>query len=152
MRRASGRRLQTLRSTLAAPNRICQDSPSPRNLWEASPRIFRTASPIVSRRRRRSRKSRPFPANHHPLRWGMCHLGGPMRFRRRAGIAALFEASSMRELKAYEDDVLLDGYLAEAVWFWFDASTVEKRLECGLHRVAARCILSEIRKRGLDVP
>ena len=58
----------------------------------------------------------------------------------------------MRELKAYEDGVLLDGYLAEAVWFWFDASTVEKRLECGLHRVAARCILSEIRKRGLDVP
>ena len=58
----------------------------------------------------------------------------------------------MRELKAYEDDVLLDGYLAEAVWFWFDASTVEKRLECGLHCVAARCILSEIRKRGLDVP
>jgi hypothetical protein len=58
----------------------------------------------------------------------------------------------MRELKTYDDCVLLEGYVAEAAWFWFDASTHEKRLEAGLHRIMARCILLEIRKRGLEEP
>jgi hypothetical protein len=52
----------------------------------------------------------------------------------------------------FADAELLNGYVAEAAWFWFDASTHEKSLEAGLHRVAAQCILSEIRRRGLPEP
>jgi hypothetical protein len=55
-------------------------------------------------------------------------------------------------LKTFADRELLSGYLQEAVWFWFDASTREKSLEAGFHRLAARCILEEIRRRGLEEP
>jgi hypothetical protein len=58
----------------------------------------------------------------------------------------------MEELRRFSDDELLHGYLTEAAWFWFDASTGEKKLEVGLHRLAARCIYEEIRRRGLDEP
>jgi hypothetical protein len=58
----------------------------------------------------------------------------------------------VNDLQPFADAELLSGYIAEAAWFWFDASTHEKSLEAGLHRVAARCILHEIRKRGLPEP
>src|SRR6266480_4989269 len=114
MRRASGRRA-------AASNSAIHPCRSESDI----PRFPITARPLASFSTRLPDsinyciavpppKPRPFPANHHPLRWVTCHLGGPMRFRRSAGIPALFQASFMRELKAYKDDVLLDGYLAEA--------------------------------------
>jgi hypothetical protein len=62
------------------------------------------------------------------------------------------EGAHVIELKAFPDRELLAGYLQEAVWFWFDASTLDKKLEVGLHRLVARCIFEEIRERGLDEP
>jgi hypothetical protein len=58
----------------------------------------------------------------------------------------------VNDLKHFPDAELLNGYVAEAAWFWFAASTHEKSLEVGLHRVAAHCILHEIRQRGLPEP
>ena len=58
----------------------------------------------------------------------------------------------MLELKAFTDCELWKGYVAQAAWFWFDASTEEKKLEAGLHRLVARCVLEEIRARGLEEP
>jgi hypothetical protein len=56
------------------------------------------------------------------------------------------------EFKPFDDRALLEGYVAEATWFWFDASTVEKSFEVGLHRLAATCIREEIHRRGLTEP
>jgi hypothetical protein len=58
----------------------------------------------------------------------------------------------MLELKAFTDCELWKGYVAQAAWFWFDASTKEKKLEVGLHRLLARCIYDELRARGLEEP
>jgi len=58
----------------------------------------------------------------------------------------------MNELKSFPDWDLLKGYIAQAAWFWFDASTEEKKLEVGLHRLVARCIYDELRERGLEEP
>ena len=58
----------------------------------------------------------------------------------------------MNDLKCFPDVELLNGYVAEAAWFWFAASTHEMSLEAGLHRIAAHCILHEIRARGLEEP
>jgi hypothetical protein len=58
----------------------------------------------------------------------------------------------VRELQQFNDCDLIEGYLAEAVWFWFDASTVPMSLHANLHRLLARCLLEEIRQRGLDAP
>jgi hypothetical protein len=58
----------------------------------------------------------------------------------------------VEEFKPFADTELLDGYIVEAAWFWFDASTEAKRLEAGLHRLMARCIYDEIRQRGLETP
>jgi hypothetical protein len=62
------------------------------------------------------------------------------------------EEPCVNDLKQFPDAELLSGYVAEAAWFWFDASTHEKSLEAGLHRIAAHCILREIRQRGLEEP
>jgi hypothetical protein len=56
------------------------------------------------------------------------------------------------DLSAFGDGDLLDGYLAEAAWFWFNASTAEKRLETKLHRLVAHCLAEEVRRRGLPEP
>ncbi len=58
----------------------------------------------------------------------------------------------MKELRRFSDGELLHGYLVEAAWFWFAASTEEKKLEAGLHRLMARCIYEELHRRGLDEP
>jgi len=58
----------------------------------------------------------------------------------------------VNDLRQFPDSELIRGYMDEAAWFWFDASTHEKSLEAGLHRVAAHCILQEIRQRGLEEP
>jgi hypothetical protein len=58
----------------------------------------------------------------------------------------------MKELKSYSDRELIKGYIGQAAWFWFDASTEEKKLEVGLHRLVARCIYDEIQERGLEEP
>src|SRR5262245_30341644 len=58
----------------------------------------------------------------------------------------------MEDLKVYDDAEVLESYLTEAAWFWFEASTLEKSLEAGLHRAAAVGILQEIRRRGLPEP
>jgi hypothetical protein len=58
----------------------------------------------------------------------------------------------MKELKAFDDRALLEGYVAQAAWFWFDASTEEKKLEVGFRRLVARCIYEELRDRGLKEP
>jgi hypothetical protein len=58
----------------------------------------------------------------------------------------------MKELKWYPDRELLKGYIAQAAWFWFDASTEAKKLEVALHRLVARCIYDEIQDRGLEEP
>ena len=58
----------------------------------------------------------------------------------------------MIDLKVFDDVQLLQSYVAEAAWFWFDPSTHEKSLEVGLHRVAAHYLLKEVRRRGLDEP
>src|SRR5436305_1930145 len=62
------------------------------------------------------------------------------------------EGQRVNDLKRFPDAELIDGYVDEAAWFWFDASTHEKSLEAGLHRIAAHCILNEIRQRGLEEP
>ncbi len=58
----------------------------------------------------------------------------------------------MHEFEPFGDRELLAGYLEEAAWFWFAASTLEKSLEARWHRLAARCILEEVRRRGLAEP
>ncbi len=58
----------------------------------------------------------------------------------------------MQELLQFTDHDLVRGYVNEAVWFWFDASTVEMSFQAGLHRLMAHCIRAEIRRRGLDEP
>jgi hypothetical protein len=56
------------------------------------------------------------------------------------------------EFMHFESQELLDGYLGEAAWFWFDASTHEKSFEAGLHQVIALCLEKELHSRGLDTP
>jgi hypothetical protein len=58
----------------------------------------------------------------------------------------------VRELQHFNDCELIDGYVSEAAWFWFDASTVAGSFQANLHRLIARCLLEEIRQRGLDEP
>jgi hypothetical protein len=58
----------------------------------------------------------------------------------------------VRELQQFNDCQLIDEYVREATWFWFDASTVAMSLHANLHRLIARCLLEEIRQRGLDEP
>ena len=58
----------------------------------------------------------------------------------------------MHDLKFFNDEELLTGYVIEAAWFWFDASTTEMSLEAGLHRVAAHCLRTELRQRGVIEP
>jgi hypothetical protein len=58
----------------------------------------------------------------------------------------------VREFTAFDECELVHGYVSEAAWFWFDASTVEMSLRANLHRLMARCILQEIRRRGLPEP
>ena len=60
--------------------------------------------------------------------------------------------ASVRELEQFNDCDLVQGYVSEAAWFWFDASTVEMSFRANLHRLLARCILQEIRRRGLPEP
>lgn len=56
------------------------------------------------------------------------------------------------DLQPFDDEELLDGYVAEAAWFWFDPSTHEKSLEVGLHQVIALCLRDELHARGLMEP
>jgi hypothetical protein len=58
----------------------------------------------------------------------------------------------MREFEAFGDGDLLAGYVHEASWFWFTASTLEMSFAAGWHRLLARCLLDEIRRRGLPEP
>ncbi len=58
----------------------------------------------------------------------------------------------MHEFTAFDECELVHGYVSEAAWFWFDASTVEMSFRANLHRLIARCILQEIRRRGLEEP
>jgi hypothetical protein len=58
----------------------------------------------------------------------------------------------VRELKQFDDCDLVHGYVAEAAWFYFDASTAEGSFRANLHRLIARCVLEELRQRGLDEP
>jgi hypothetical protein len=58
----------------------------------------------------------------------------------------------VREFTAFDECELVHGYVSEAAWFWFDASTVEMSFRANLHRLMARCILQEIRRRGLHEP
>jgi hypothetical protein len=58
----------------------------------------------------------------------------------------------VREFTAFDECELVHGYLGEAAWFWFDASTVEMSFRANLHRLLARCILQEIRRRGVPEP
>ncbi len=58
----------------------------------------------------------------------------------------------MSDLHPFRDDQVLDGYVTEAAWFWFHASTLEMSLEVRLHRLLARCIGQEIARRGLLEP
>lgn len=58
----------------------------------------------------------------------------------------------MKELKPLRDFELLQEYLNQAIWDWFEPSTHEMSLEAGFHRLAARCILIEMRERGIDQP
>jgi hypothetical protein len=58
----------------------------------------------------------------------------------------------VENLKPFADGELLDGYLAEAAWFWFDASTAEMKLAAGLHRLVALLLGDELRRRGLELP
>jgi hypothetical protein len=58
----------------------------------------------------------------------------------------------VQELLQFTDHDLVRGYVNEAVWFWFDASTVEMSFQAGLHRLMAHCIRAELRRRGLDEP
>jgi hypothetical protein len=60
--------------------------------------------------------------------------------------------SAVNDLTTFDNAELLQAYEDEAIWFWFAASTAEKSLEAGLHRLAARCILYEIRRRGVPEP
>jgi hypothetical protein len=58
----------------------------------------------------------------------------------------------VEEFKSFTNAELFVGYIGEAAWFWFDASTEVNRLGVGLHRLVARCIYDEIRRRGLAEP
>jgi hypothetical protein len=58
----------------------------------------------------------------------------------------------VKEFQPFDDGELLHAYLNQAVWHWFDASTFEMRLKANFHRLAARCILDELRERGLEEP
>jgi hypothetical protein len=58
----------------------------------------------------------------------------------------------VREFTAFDECELVHGYVSEAAWFWFAASTVEGSFRANLHRLMARCILEEIRRRGLGEP
>src|SRR5262245_59516783 len=58
----------------------------------------------------------------------------------------------VEDLRAFDDTEILDAFLAEAAWFWFDASTSEMKLEAGLHRLIALCLAEEVRRRGLAEP
>jgi hypothetical protein len=56
----------------------------------------------------------------------------------------------VQELVQFTDHDLVRSYVNEAVWFWFDASTVETSFQGRLHRLMAHCIRAEIRRRGLE--
>lgn len=58
----------------------------------------------------------------------------------------------MNELKSLDDFELVQEYVNQAVWNWFDASTDEMGIAAGFHRLAARCLLLELRERGIDEP
>jgi hypothetical protein len=60
--------------------------------------------------------------------------------------------ASVRELEQFNDCDLVQGYVSEAAWFWFDASTVKGSFLANVHRLVARCLLEEIRQRGLEEP
>jgi hypothetical protein len=60
--------------------------------------------------------------------------------------------TGVRELQQFNDCDLVHGYVAEAIWFHFDASTAEGSFRANLHRLIARCVLQELRQRGLHQP
>lgn len=61
-------------------------------------------------------------------------------------------ATFVNELKPLNDVELLREYVNQAVWHWFEPSTHEMGIETGFHRLAARCLLLEMRQRGLEEP
>jgi hypothetical protein len=78
--------------------------------------------------------------------------GGSVPTRRGTSTPWAKGTERVEDLKIYTDGELLEGYKAEAAWFWFDASTAEKKLEAGLHRLVALFLRAEVRERGLEVP
>src|SRR5438874_1599687 len=58
----------------------------------------------------------------------------------------------VNDLKPLNDLELLREYINQAVWYWFEPSTHEMSLKAGFHRLAARCLLIEMRERGIDEP
>ena len=58
----------------------------------------------------------------------------------------------MNELRPFSDYDLVLEYVNQAAWFWFDASTREMSLEANFHRLAARCLHSELQSRDIEEP